>query len=421
MSGFPCKSFTFGFKYTFCNSLSLCSQPLPAGAHHWMNASFETYFIIVNVVIWWCGKCVFFISENWCFLCKSFKYQVKNTISHSVNENKWWRQGANVTRRFSLLQRPQFQSNTQTCGGSVPRHCGLFAKLFLLLFIQDESASSPRAQRTFTAWRKSRGGLATPSPCPSPATLSTPSLTPPCPPAAESDANWWTTTCSKNRRGRGKEKWDLQQQQQQQPTRRPCQVHMSQRHGRGKGRTPVEMFLHFLIKTKMEKQTKKKKTFVFLFFSLFFYSSDGTMATTPARCAPCALSTPVPTPARRSSLLEGRTGPITKFPARCAPPSLLPFSQAAKQVADTILAAASFCRKEKKTQKEPNKTTTTRRGHLINPMNIYWSDIISARTSPDCQFHLHGLSLCRKSRRACHLRFPDTIPGKQVGFRRACP
>lgn len=138
---------------------------------------------------------------------------------------------------FSLLQCPQFQRNTQTCRetsrdtAAVCQILPLFFPRTWLLFIQDGSASSPRARRTFTAWRRWRGGLATPSPCLSPATPSTPSLTLPCPKATESDANWWTTTCSKNWRGR--EKWinksDLQQQQ---PTCRSCHFHMSQCHHR---------------------------------------------------------------------------------------------------------------------------------------------------------------------------------------------
>lgn len=53
---------------------------------------------------------------------------------------------------------------------------------------QDGSLSSLPARRTSTAWRGWRGGRASPSPCPSPATLRTPSLTPPCPEAPTGDA-----------------------------------------------------------------------------------------------------------------------------------------------------------------------------------------------------------------------------------------
>ncbi|XP_078135223.1 2-oxoglutarate and iron-dependent oxygenase domain-containing protein 3 isoform X2 [Sander vitreus] len=55
-----------------------------------------------------------------------------------------------------------------------------------------ESLSSLLARRTSTAWRRWRGGLATPSPCPSPATRHTPSLTLPFPEAPTGDgaAHW---------------------------------------------------------------------------------------------------------------------------------------------------------------------------------------------------------------------------------------
>lgn len=81
--------------------------------------------------------------------------------------------------------------------------------------VQDESLSSPPARRTSTAWRKWRGGRATPSPCPSPATLHTPSLTQPCPeaPMGDGTAHWLGQTLLTergNRRGRKKVRFQME-------------------------------------------------------------------------------------------------------------------------------------------------------------------------------------------------------------------
>lgn len=72
-------------------------------------------------------------------------------------------------------------------------HVPLLCPKTSLSLLQDGSLSSLLARRTSTAWRGWRGGRATPSPCPSPATLRTPSLTPPCPeaPTGDAAAHWF--------------------------------------------------------------------------------------------------------------------------------------------------------------------------------------------------------------------------------------